>query len=479
MISESNIIKNKSIEEKTQKKISNYLWNDVETTVAKNDMCCGCGVCAYICPTKCITIDFNKNKEYKPFVNHNICINCGTCRLLCPDDYRLYNKAYNQTYKGSKYYKKNELIGPFLEARVGFVNDLEKRLRSASGGILTALLTYLLDERIVDGVVVTQSIQNEIDRKLCESVVVYSSSSLIDKTGSRYYPIEFSKVLNEIVSSIGKTYAIVGVPCVSFALRKLMLVNVEIKQKIKYLFALACGHNVSTMFTTYMGMLKGLLSERCMVQFRDKDVKAADFLVTFKLQNNDSKSIPYLHGNIWSAKLFSLNKCLYCTDFWGEFSDASFSDAWLPEYVSDPKGTSIVVVRNNDISSYLDMMVSHNIATLNSISEEKVVESQIAQVRFKKEDIKIRIALRRLFNKKFPDYRMNWHYKDLLKVKKVYHELKTMSRVKLSKIAYRYGILQRLKIKYFLLITDPMLIPYKTFKTIFIAAKRCLGKNYN
>ena len=456
---------------KSQKEIPTNLWKDVETVIVKNDMCCGCGICATVCPVKgCITIDFDVNKEYKPFVDHNKCINCGLCWLVCPDNYKLYDRTYNHTHKKEYVdYVQNDLIGPYLEARVGFVNNLDNRRKSASGGILTALLKYMLNEKIVDGVVVAQSIQNRIDEKLCESVIVYSSKDLIDKAGSKYYPIEFSSVIDEIISSKGKTYAIVGVPCVHFALRKLMFMNKEVGKKIKYLFALACGHNVSASFTTFLGQLKGLSNERCKIHFREKDniAQANDFFVKFTLEDKDNKFIRFLHGNIWGARLFSLNKCLYCTDFWGEFSDACFSDAWLPEYITDTNGTSIVIVRNRDISSYLDIMVNRNIVTLDSIPGEKAVEAQRTQIKFKKEDIKIRIALRKFFHRKAPDYGVKWSYRDLLKIKEVYREIRMIARLKLSKIAYRYGILPRLKTKYFLYLTDPLLIPSVILRKVF------------
>ena len=248
-----------------------------------------------------------------------------------------------------------------------------------------------------------------------------------------------------------------------------MFMNKEVGKKIKYLFAPACGNNVSAAFTTYLGQLKGLSNERCRVHFRENNntTRANDYIVKFTLENNDSRYIRFHHENVWGARLFSLNKCLYCTDFWGEFSDACFSDAWLPEYISDTNGTSIVVVRNGDISSYLDILVNRGIVTLNPMPEEKVIESQRTQIKFKKEDIKIRIALRKLFHRKAPDYEVKWSYRDLLKIQNGYRELRTIVRLKLSKIAYRYGILPGLKTKYFLYLTDPLLIPCVILKKVF------------
>ena len=91
--------------------------------IEKNDDllkdCIGCGVCAEICPKKCINMSENKEGFMFPIVDEKECIQCGNCYKKCPQN------------------KKNEGVeGTFYMAWNKDSKVLEK---SSSGGVFTAL----------------------------------------------------------------------------------------------------------------------------------------------------------------------------------------------------------------------------------------------------------------------------------------------------------------------------------------------------
>lgn len=67
--------------------------------------CCGCSVCADVCPKQCITYVKNKHGFLVPKVEQSLCVNCGLCTKVCPvikpqtnklNDVKVYS-AYNKS----------------------------------------------------------------------------------------------------------------------------------------------------------------------------------------------------------------------------------------------------------------------------------------------------------------------------------------------------------------------------------------------
>ena len=53
-------------------------------TIDNNSIgCTGCGACAVVCPTKCISFENNKDGFYYPTVDKAKCIECGKCLSVC------------------------------------------------------------------------------------------------------------------------------------------------------------------------------------------------------------------------------------------------------------------------------------------------------------------------------------------------------------------------------------------------------------
>ena len=87
--------------------------------------------------------------------------------------------------------------------------------------------------------------------------------------------------------------------------------------------------------------------------------------VNFRKKNNTTASDYVFHGkdiskeiNVKRHKLQGGNyniphmkykACDFCEDVFGYCSDIVLGDAWLPKYVKDPKGTNVIIVRNEYI----------------------------------------------------------------------------------------------------------------------------------
>ena len=77
-------------------------------------------------------------------------------------------------------------------------------------------------------------------------------------------------------------------------------------------------------------------------------------------------------------------------DVFAEAADACFMDAWLPAYRKEPKGTSLVVIRDRGLSELLAQGQVAGEIWMDDISPGEVVASQQGHVRRKRELIYMR-----------------------------------------------------------------------------------------
>ena len=355
---------------------------NVITQVVKRGLCCGCGICVSASKKDCLEIIFNKCGELIPAASR--CDSCELCLSVCPFAPDIVDKPVSS-------------LGNY----VGYSNISGERPRASSGGLATRLLKSLLERKVVDSVIIIGHSKKE-DR-FFEPFIARTTQEVDVCTGSKYYPVEFSSVLKTLKEEDTQC-AIIALPCVIRGLHLLRKNYPVIGKKIKYLFCLICGHNTNKNYSSFLLGLAGVKGEDVRtIDFRSKEeIKTANnfgFRGILKT-GTATKQLNFqetLVKDLFTKRYFSLNACFYCKDVFAEYADASFMDAWLKPYIDDPAGTSIVVVRNEDIKKIITEEARTGNITIDAISQEKVIESQDCAIDFKAKDIKGKWIL--LFNR--------------------------------------------------------------------------------
>ncbi len=345
-----------------------------------------------MCPRENIKIEFNRFGEYNAF---EIGISCGEKCNLCLEVCPFYNNKENEDTLGKMLFAKTPGIkhtpetGYYLDSFVGYSNINSHHENGASGGLATWTLEKLLSDNLVDHVACVSP--NDNPEKLFRFKICNTFEEVRECSRSCYYPVETSKIIHHILENEGR-YAVISLPCVCKAIRLAMQLNPKLKRRIKFVLGLVCGQTKSKFFAEYIcGLGGGNPHYLKQVTFRIKDPSrpASDFGLKFISENGMNPRhegiVFWTEGmnQIWFDRYFTPKACEFCDDVFAETADVSFMDAWLPEYVTDRKGHSIVLTRNRKIND-LFLSECRKKHTVKVISISATINSQSSVLFYKR-----------------------------------------------------------------------------------------------
>lgn len=369
--------------------------------VITNNLCTGCGTCVSICSNKAIDlIKDEKMQIFVPKINKERCNECALCYKVCPGhavDFKQLNiEAFGKEPKSSL---ENTLLGNYINCYTGHSTDYNIRFNSSSGGMITQLLIFALEEGIIDGTLVTKMKKgNPLEP---QPFIARTRKEIIEASKSKYCSVPANVALKEILDREGK-YATVGLPCHVHGLKKAEQVYKKLKERIVLHMGLFCSHSNTFLQTEYFLHRCGIkINDIAKIDYRGKGWPG---MLSIKLKSGNEKDFPYLdYIRTHLFCLFTPARCLLCCDQTAELADISFGDAWLPEFSDDNLGTSIIISRTQMGEQILQKAMSSKKIELSKISGIRVAKSQ-GMMRFKKNSLAVRFLLFRLSGKEIPMY---------------------------------------------------------------------------
>ena len=368
-------------------------------SVMKASLCTGCGTCAAICPKDAIKLVINPAKGiYIPRINETKCSQCGICFEVCPGhsiDFKQLNTDIFAKQQG------DILLGNYFKCYTGYSTDYDIRYNSASGGLVTQLLIFALEEKIIDGALVTRMKKdNPLEP---EPFIARTREEIIEASKSKYCPVPANIALKEILDSKeGEKFAVVGLPCHLQGIRKAEQINKKLKEKIVLHFGLFCHHGVNFRGTQFFLEELGVKKEDvAKFSYRGQGWPGNTLI---ELRNGSKKANPFF-SHYWvypSLYFFTIKRCFMCSDALSELADISFGDAWLPELSADKIGSSIIISRVKVGEELLRLAQEEDKLRLQHISRAKLIESQISALYFKKRSLPARKRISQLRNKHLP-----------------------------------------------------------------------------
>jgi len=369
-------------------------------------------------------------ENLRSVIRHNLCNRCGTCVGLSggaivfsdrtgkclpkivtePEDKLadlIWNACPGKEFSFPSYRKAiypdstpfHVYTGPYLQIGIGYSADESIRMASASGGILTAILCWLLEKKIIDGAVVTGMSEQEPWHP--RSFIATTREELIAASQSKYVITSVNEILPEMERFNGKL-AYVGLPGQVQSIRKLQALNHPSVKNIRYIFGPFYGNTLH--FSSISSFLKS---------YGEKDYRKISKLyfrygewpgsMRVEMQGGRVIELPKFHAN-YLIPFHILKNSLLCTDLTNEFTDISGGDAWAPVYEERGKGFSMIIARTVQGTDILHRMQEEGYIDLQPVPLNEAITMHSHGYDLKKRGSFIRIRLRRLFGLPVPDY---------------------------------------------------------------------------
>jgi len=371
-----------------------------------------------------------------PYIDEKKCTNCNLCTKVCPgsgvDFIELNERIFGKQ-------PTNLTLGNYIRCYLGHAVSVRIRYGAASGGVITAILSFLLEKGLIDGALVVRM------RKFPnpEPYIAKDVKSLLMSRGSIYVPVPLNMAIKQIIKNEGR-YAVVGLPCHIQGLRKAEQLIRTLKERVVVHIGLFCGGSINLIGTLFALRNLGVnIDDIENIRYRGKGWPGYS---TISLKNGKKIEVPFIRFWSLSYPFFVPLRCMLCPDGTNELADISCGDAWLPRVLKYERiGASVIVTRSEIGEEIVNQAMKNCYIKVEEISPSDIIKSQGTGLIQRKIDNMSRLTLVRTLGLPIPKYRHACYQISFLSYMRailLYLKL-MMGRYRLYKLIDLYNVLNK------------------------------------
>jgi coenzyme F420 hydrogenase subunit beta len=328
-------------EQPSRKRIRTF--RHLQREVISAGLCSLCGGCVSFCSAG--TLHALEMADLPRYADQKKCLACGICYTICPVTSDL-DEELQETFGW------RAPIGIYRAVRSARTLDETVHARATDGGVVTALLLYLLEKRLIDGAIVSQKLapfsRSPLIATTREGLIAaagshFGGSAHLEELGNHF--TTYSPTLSAVKgleSQHLQRVAMVGTPCQIRTVKKMQCLGVTPAHVILYTIGLFCMENFE-----FDAQGRRRLEDRMKarvgqpVHFDDIDKLNVKEDVVISLRNGVTMHVPFDE-----LEEIARPACLACTDFSNDYADLSAGglgspDGYTTTLIRTPKGSRI------------------------------------------------------------------------------------------------------------------------------------------
>lgn len=308
------------------------VFHDLQKEVILRGLCGKCGGCVSFCSAGKLNALQMGEDDLPRYADEEKCLRCGICYMICPSTNEL-DAEVRHTFGW------RPPIGIYEAARSARTTDETVREVATDGGVVTALLLYMLDRHLIDGAIVSCKtsvfgreplIASTREELIAAAGSHFGGSAHLEELGDQYttYSPTISAVKGLESKHLHRT-AVVGTPCQIRSIRKMQCLGILPAHIINYSVGLFCMENFF-----FNAATRKELEAKLGIDFGDIDKLNIKEDVIITLRDGSTIHVPFDE-----VDAIARPACLACTDFANDYADLSAGG------LGSPAGYTTVLLR--------------------------------------------------------------------------------------------------------------------------------------
>ncbi len=329
--------------------------------IEKNAVLCrSCGMCAGVCPKNAIKMQPDEYSQYIPKLDANSCIACSKCIKVCTA-----RKATSD---------KQSVIGSYRKICLIRTKDKNISENSTSGGAVTTLLKYGLENGCFDKVLTLSSDGSPI----CAKPTIKTKITA-DDAGSKYVCAPLGTMYDEKAEKSAATV----LPCQAQSIRKL--------ENNTFLFGLFCS-KLST-----PDLIKRMARGRNLDDITNTAYREGTWPGCFSISYKDGSIHKQRYnrsefGAVYNSYIYACQGCMLCNDYFAEYADISCGDPWgKTQYNENYIGQTVVIIRSERAMLLVEEAEKAGVIEVEDYDLNSVIKGHIKEIYNKKTAIAQRL----------------------------------------------------------------------------------------